>query len=101
MPNLTDVVLTKNAFICKEDFTVNSVPLFLRFTTRRRSPSKVLYLVLFLADNQRSSPQNLKAFIPTLKAVQNHSLTKNDHPQTHQQTRNSQFEYMRMSLRSF
>lgn len=76
MPNLTDVVLTKKAFICKEDFTVNSVPLFLRFTTRRRSPSKVLYLVLFLADNQRSSPQNSKAFIPTLKAVQKCSLTK-------------------------
>ena len=55
MPNLTDVVLTKKAFICKEDFTVNSVLLFLRFTIRRRSPSKVLYLVFFLADNQRSS----------------------------------------------
>ena len=80
MPNLTDVVLTKKAFICKEDFTVNSVPLFLRFTIRRRSPSKVLYLVLFLADNQRSSPQNSKAFIPTLKAVQNHSLTKKRSP---------------------
>lgn len=76
MPNLTDVVLTKKAFICKEDFTVNSVLLFLRFTIRRRSPSKVLYLVLFLADNQRSSPQNSKAFIPTLKAVQYCSLTK-------------------------
>lgn len=70
MPNLTDVVLTKNAFICKEDFTVNSVLLFLRFTIRRRSPSKVLYLVLFLVDNQRSSPQNSKAFIHKPKPVQ-------------------------------
>ena len=66
MPNLTDVVLTKKAFICKEDFTVNSVPLFLRFTIRRRSPSKVLYLVFFLADNQ-VHPKTQKRSFPHSK----------------------------------